>query len=112
VLPQVELEEVKPKEEKKPTGKSPAREVKEKAEPRESDLEAQYDVVPNSEGNHLTPLENEAPAVSGEANLDKLAAREDIMEVYKYGLKLGLDNATLKMLLYDIRGDEVQDHDR
>ena len=34
------------------------------------------------------------------------------MEVYKYGLKLGLDNATLKMLLYDIRGDEVQDHDR
>lgn len=115
VLPQVELEEVKPKEEKKPkkaTGKSPAREVKEKAEPRESDLEAQYDAVPNSEGNHLTPLENEAPAVSGEANLDNLAAREDIMEVYKYGLKLGLDNATLKMLLYDIRGDEVQDHDR
>src|SRR5690606_40338018 len=55
VLPQVELEEVKPKEEKKPTGKSPAREVKEKAEPRESDLEAQYDAVPNSEGNHLTP---------------------------------------------------------
>ena len=54
VLPQVELEEVKPKEEKKPTGKSPAREVKEKAEPRESDLEAQYDAVPNSEGNHLT----------------------------------------------------------
>lgn len=33
------------------------------------------------------------------------------MEAYKYGLGLGLDNSTLKMLLFDIRGEDVADQD-
>jgi hypothetical protein len=34
------------------------------------------------------------------------------VEAYKYGLGLGLDNSTLKMLLFDIRGEDVADQDK
>lgn len=129
-MPTLELEEVKPsakvpaerevlgvqqaKQDQTSKGreKRPARETEETEDDKQAVLEALGGEIFNREGNHLTESGIEAQNGFSEAVLNQEASREQVVEAYKYGLQLGLDNATLKMLLYNIRGGEATDHDR
>ncbi len=72
--------------------------------------EAKHDGI--AEGNHPTPERNPSQNGSTELGFDGVATKDQVIDAYKYGLGLGLSEDTLKMILYDIRGGAVEDHEK
>lgn len=111
-LEEVKPSKVKPAKTKNIDNKTLAKEVEKAVNASESELEAPGETILNQEGNHIQDEENPPQIASYETDSDLVATKEQVVEAYKYGLGLGLDNSTLKMLLFDIRGEDVADQDK
>lgn len=103
------LEEVKPVANEKVA--KAEKEKKEKAKVKaETAKKQKVEEIP--EGNHKAEKRNPPQNGLKEVDLNAVATKEEIVEAYKHGLEIGLDDATLKMILFDVRGEDVADQER